>query len=231
MAPSGLGKSMLMLNLANRMKKVNRCNVLIFTLEMSVSIYTKRYLTLNTGIPFGKLQERRKDVERILKLEAKTFGKNVRIVEYPTSQATAVDFENKILEFKAQGWTPDVVLVDYLTIMKPLNKVSSNKGYESGITLAEELRGLSGKLKIPFISAIQANRNENYNTSKVDVSNVSESYGIVSTCDYLGALYQSETDKMDGVLYFKTLKNRNGNSRTIVYSVDYDSLNIEELTK
>jgi hypothetical protein len=27
------------------------------------------------------------------------------------------------------------------------------------------------------------------------------------------------------------LKNRNGNSRTIVYSVDYDSLNIEELTK
>jgi replicative DNA helicase len=115
--------------------------------------------------------------------------------------------------------------------MKPLNKVSSNKGYESGITLAEELRGLSGKLKIPFISAIQSNRNENANTSKVDVSNVSESYGIVSTCDYLGALYQSDEDRMDGRIYFKTLKNRNGNAQTLLYSVNYENLKIEELSK
>lgn len=231
MAPSGLGKSLFMLNLANKMKKVNKCNVLILSLEMSVATYTKRYITLNTGIALPDLQKKQQVVERIYKAEAKSFGDKVRIIEYPTSQATVVDFENKILELKSQGWTPDVVIVDYLTIMKPLNKVSSNKGYESGITLAEELRGLSGKLKIPFISAIQSNRNENANTSKVDVSNVSESYGIVSTCDYLGALYQSEEDRMDGRIYFKTLKNRNGSSQTLLYSVNYENLNIEELSK
>lgn len=75
MAPSGIGKSMLMLNLANRMKRANNCNVLIFTLEMSVSTYTKRYLTLNTGVAFADLQKKAATVEKLYKLEAKTHRK------------------------------------------------------------------------------------------------------------------------------------------------------------
>ena len=231
MAPSGVGKSMFMLNLADKMIKANQSNVLIISLEMSCRIYAKRYITLTTSVPFSELKKQAKKVESKFKVESRINGKKLQIIEFPTSQATVLDIENKINELKAKGWSPDVVIVDYLTIMKPLNKVSSNKGYESGITLAEELRGLSGKLKIPFISAIQSNRNENFNNSKVDVSNVSESYGIVSTCDFLGALYQSEADKLDGRLYFKTLKNRNGNCSTILYSVDYSTIKISELTQ
>lgn len=150
---------------------------------------------MQPGISQNDFQKKRVTLEKKLKAETISIGHRFKIQEFPTSTATALDFENKILQLKSQGWTPDVIFVDYLTIMRPLNKVSSQKGYESGVMVAEELRGLSGKMKIPVISAIQSNRSEGANTSNVDVNNVSESYGIVSTCDFLGALFQTEEDK------------------------------------
>lgn len=49
MASSGVGKSMYMLNIAYNMLKTNpNTNILLFTLEMSKDVYTKRFVSLAT---------------------------------------------------------------------------------------------------------------------------------------------------------------------------------------
>ena len=74
-------------------------------------------------------------------------------------------------------------------------------------SIAEEIRGMAVEFNVPIVSATQTNRNAQ-NSSDVDLTNVSESTGLSSTCDLMLAIISSEQLSELGQLQFKQLKNR-----------------------
>ena len=234
MAQPGLGKSQLMMNIAYNWVMNNK-KVLMVSLEMSEDMYSRRMDGLFSDLNVNRLKEN----VGILKSRVKGVKSNLpngslRIKEFPTGTFTAGMLKQYLKKLKAtKHWEPDIIFVDYLNIMKP-NGGNPNMGlYEKCARISEELRAISCILKVPIVSAIQANRSHaggGYAGADIDMSNVSESSGITATADALMALFQLEGERDLGRINLKILKNRLGGylDKVIPFKVDYETLRMTD---
>jgi hypothetical protein len=94
--------------------------------------------------------------------------------------------------------------------MKMGNSVNS---YTYIKAIAEELRGLAVEYGVALITATQTNR-DGFNSSDVDLTNTSESFGLPATADFMCAIISTEELEDMGQLMIKQLKNRYGDLST-----------------
>ena len=108
-----------------------------------------------------------------------------------------------------KSFKPDIIFVDYLNIccssrIKPGASVNS---YSYVKAIAEELRGLAVEYDVPLFSATQTTR-QGYSSSDVGMQDVSESFGLPATSDFMFALINTEELEALGQVMVKQLKNR-----------------------
>ena len=101
------------------------------------------------------------------------------------------------------------MFIDYLNICSSQRyKAGSNvNSYTIVKAIAEELRGLAGKHVVPVISATQTNRG-GYNSSDMELTDTSESFGLPATADLMLGLSKNEELDQMGQILVKQLKNR-----------------------
>lgn len=234
MAQPGLGKSQFMMNIAYNWTMKGK-NVLVISLEMSESMYSRRFDGLFADLNVNRLKENVGLLRlKISQIKQKLNNTQLRIKEFPTGTCSASMIKQYLKKLKRNGFVPDLICVDYLNIMRP-NSTNANMGlYEKCARISEELRAISCEMKIPLCTAIQANRSGNgggYAGADIDMSNVSESSGITATADALFALYQLEGEREQGVINLKVLKNRLGGfvGSTVKFSVNYETLKIKDM--
>lgn len=215
---------------------MNNKKVLMVSLEMSEDMYSRRMDGLFANLNVNKLKEN----VGVLKSRIKGIKANIpdgllRIKEFPTGQCSPALLKQFLKKLKStHNFEPDLICVDYLNIMRPNGNNSNISLYEKCARISEELRAISCELKIPIISAVQANRSASsggYAGANIDMSNVSESSGITATADALMALYQLEGEREIGRINLKILKNRLGGfvDRTIPFNVDYETLKMSDM--
>lgn len=210
-ARTGGGKSIFMCHLAASTLMQGK-NVLYITMEMSEERIAERVDANLFNTPIQNLRELPKDVfdNRVEKIRNKTHGKLV-IKEYPTSSAHAGHFRALIEELKTKkGFVPDLICVDYLNICASQRVKSINaNSYTIMKSVAEELRALAVEYDLPLVTATQLNRG-GIDSTDVDMTDTSESMGIVHALDFYFALIRTEElDELNQVLV-KQLKNRYG---------------------
>ena len=209
-AQSGGGKSLVMSHFAAAALRQGK-NVLYITLEMSEERIAERIDANLLGIDIDKLAELSKEdfVQRIENISKKTRGKLV-VKEYPTGSAHSGHFRGLLEELKIKrDFKPDFLIVDYLGIcassrMKMGGSVNSYSYIKS---IAEELRSLAVEYDVPLISATQVNRN-GFDNSDIELTDTSESMGLVHTADLMLALIRTEELDEINQLLIKQLKNR-----------------------
>ena len=191
MAQTGLGKSNLMVNLAVNFMRQN-LKPLIVSLEMSEDVYQRRIYSVMSDICIDDLprmtSQLRESITNFYQCHNEAM---LMLKEFPVKSVSSSDIKNYIdgLETK-----PDVVLVDYLNLLKT-NSESRNAGmYEEGLRISEELRAISQKLEIPVITAVQSNT-EGINSDDISLKNISGSRGIGHTADFIGILFKKEEDR------------------------------------
>ena len=142
------------------------------------------------------------------KLRQKTQGKLV-VKEYPTASAHVGHFESLLNELSLKkGFHPDIIFVDYLNICASSRyKGTIVNSYTYVKSIAEELRGLAGKMNVPIVSATQTTRS-GYGNSDVEITDTSESFGLPATADLMIALISTEDMEQMGQIMVKQLKNR-----------------------
>jgi hypothetical protein len=97
--------------------------------------------------------------------------------------------------------------------------------------IAEELRGLAVEYDVPIITATQTNR-DGYNSSDVDLTNTSESFGLPATADLMFAIISTEELENLGQLMIKQLKNRYndlGIHRNFMIGVDRSKMRLYDV--
>lgn len=232
MAKPGLGKSMFMANLAANWCLMNK-KVLIITLEMSEHMYSMRMDSIFSNININMLRESSENLKRcITGLKIGKPQAMLQIKEFPTGTCNTMMIKQYCKKLKeTKGFSPDIIIIDYLNIVKPNSKSASGSLYEKGKAVAEELRALSGEMHIPVISALQSNRQSRgsgYATDDIDMDNSGESSGIPATADAMFAAYQMEGERDAGKINLKIIKNRLGGfiGKSIPFEVNYDTLKL-----
>ena len=210
MAGTGVGKSLFMCDIAAKTLLQGK-NVLYITMEMAEERIAERIDANLLDIPIQDIREVPRQIfeTKIHSLNKKTQGK-LFIKEYPTASAHAGHFDALIKELQMKkGFRPDIIFIDYLNICSSQRyKAGSNvNSYTVVKAIAEELRGLAGKHVVPIISATQTNRG-GYNSSDMELTDTSESFGLPATADLMLGLSKNEELDQMGQILVKQLKNR-----------------------
>jgi replicative DNA helicase len=228
-APPGLGKSMLLTNMAANYLEQG-LTVFIVSLEMSANMYASRIDALLANHDINTL-----------KFDSETCKTNIRnfhqlhstakliIKEWPPSYINTMQMKSWIDKLALIGHTPDVLIVDYLNLMQP-NVITKNTNmYEKVGNIGRELRALSYEIGgIPIWSATQVNRSGCAKNTEPELDKISESMGTAQTADFLMSLWRTDEDMTVGKMNATILKNRWGGKvgTKLKFDIDYEKLKV-----
>ena len=210
LAGTGVGKSLFMCHMASANIAAGK-SVLYITLEMAEERIAERIDANLMNIPIMDLKDLSKPMyqDRIQTLKDKYEGRLI-VKEYPTASAHSGHFKALINELKLKrSFFPDIIFIDYLNICSSsrFRPGSSANSYTIIKSIAEELRGLAVEQDVPIFSATQTTRG-GYNSSDVDLTDTSESFGLPATADLMFAIISTEELENMGQFMIKQLKNR-----------------------
>lgn len=196
-------------------------NVLYVTLEMSERKVMKRLGAMRLKIPINDYDDVSKDTELIRKKIA-NLGKMKQGGDLFSNQvgkiftkfwaagtATVNDIDNYINKLQQRrGVKIDLVVIDYITLIASL-KGAGDSLYVKGKHLAEGLRAIGAKYKLPIITGVQVAKDA-WNSSDITLESVPESKAIAETADTFWAIIRTEEMKRVNKYRFKLLKQRDG---------------------
>tara|TARA_R100001129_G_scaffold156060_1_gene119192 strand:+ start:827 stop:2170 length:1344 start_codon:yes stop_codon:yes gene_type:complete len=199
-APAGIGKSWALVNVGAAAAKAG-LNVIHYTLELNEAYVGLRYDSVMTGIA---AQELKYNIEEVKKNVENVKG-NLIVKYFPTKGATVNTIASHIERCRANGFPPDMIIVDYADLLR-------GKGKEVRLELGniyEDLRGLAGEHEIPVWTASQANRSA-LEDDIIGAEKIAESYSKIMTADFVVSLSRKIEDKIAGTGRWHVIKNRFG---------------------
>lgn len=238
-AGTNVGKSLVMSHMAASNLR-SGYNVLYVTLELSDIQVAKR---IDANLLDISMSEVEKGTEEFLIARMKQKLRNVHgnliIRNYTMGSASINDIRFLLEELKnKKDFIPDVVYLDYLNLLRPIEKLRDSALYERIGQVAMETRALAVDYNVALVTATQVNR-AGYNSMNIELEHTSQSVDINSHSDWICAIARNEQlDDMNQIL-FKQLKTRStdltGHKKFVVgierskmrlYNVDQDFLKV-----
>ena len=201
MAPAGIGKSWLLINIGANAIKAGHC-VIHYTLELNENYVGQRYDSVLTGINAQSLKNHQETVEeKMLQLPGDLIVKY-----FPTKSVGVMGLKAHLEKTMMMGKKPALIIVDYGDLLKINTKKDKHEALEE---LYEELRGMAGEYSIPLWTASQAGRSA-LEEDVIEADKIASSYGKVMVADFLMSLSRKVEDKMSGTGRGHVIKNRFG---------------------
>jgi hypothetical protein len=220
-----------MANFAAR-QVLNGYNVVIMTLEMAQDAFAQRFDGIFSLLDINRMYLSRTYRERLtsaLAEKKRVEGRgSLFIKQFPTGDASVIDFYAYLRELIMRGVKPHIIYVDYINLMKTAYMVERNM-YSSIKRIAEELRALSFAFEIPVVSVSQLNREGSFvGFEELDFTYIAESLGLPATADFL-AILGVDDDAMiyQNELLYKISKNRLGGRVGEVGRLLYDQRSLK----
>lgn len=211
-APPGIGKSWGLIKLGLAAMKAGK-TVLHYTLELSEKYVAKRYITCLLG-------EKEGDKEELVKKALNALSGDLIIKNYPTKTESCTTFKAHVNQLNAMGRKPDLIVVDYGDLVKPVGK-SYGDSYSDLGNVFTELRGTAGELQVPVWTATQSGR-DSIDEEIIRADKVSESFAKIMIADFIMSLSRKDTDKLANTGRWHIIKNRFGpDGMTFPSSIDY----------
>jgi replicative DNA helicase len=234
-AVPGGGKTMMLGNFALNMYLQGK-NVLVYTFETSTERLMMRYFANLTGMNKKEILNSENTLkERFDNMQQVTTPGELILKEYNSNEVSSNDLMAHIVDLEMYlGFKPDVILSDYLLIMKTNDgSLSSDNSYKYYKTVTEELRNIGKSLSVPIVTACQINRegmgDKGGSKAHVTAKDVSESRGIYDTVDVFWTIAQTSNDYKNNRLYFYFDKNRNDKTGVkIEFKVNYEHMKMTE---
>jgi replicative DNA helicase len=214
-APTGAGKSMVLVHLGAQALKQGK-NVIHYTLELADTVVASRYDSAITGVELRNLPVfKEKIYEEVKEIEGKLIVK-----EYPTRSATIQTIKNHIEKMRIRGFEPDMIIVDYGDLIRPISSRKDEKRHQLE-TIYEELRGLAQTCECPLWTASQTNRS-GLNAEVITMESISEAFNKCFVADFIFSVSRTVKDKNTNGGRVFVAKNRNGPDG-LVYPIFMDT--------
>jgi replicative DNA helicase len=228
---TGVGKSIILSNDAVASALAGQ-NTLFITLEMPIEDMADRCLSIFTKIPTDKLPERWDEARAKCHAKYAELGRNDRLKIRALMQSVSSinDIKAHLTRLKqGQQWVPDVIVIDYLELLKPFSQSSQGEEiYVRQRDVSADLCYLADEQDCLVVTATQTNRDGYKNQSTVDLGQMADSYGKSMGIDYIVGINQSDAEYRlpTPLMRLNIIKNRKGPRGEFNMLVDYDTLQV-----
>ena len=174
MAPTGQGKSAILMNMAYKMSKLDQTPVWFVSNELDMVEQAERLLSRISGFPMKQIQDDPTlAYAKTIKHWDSEFESNLRITDVGLGKNTTVDDLEAIMTrwTNISGWKPRVLILDYMGRMCP-----SERGYRRSEEwqwfggIAGDLIKLGKKHNLAIWTACQTNRSGMNTKSGLDMA-------------------------------------------------------------
>jgi replicative DNA helicase len=196
-----------------------------YTLELSEGYMGRRYDATFTGLKVQELGLHRTEVnEMIDKLKGKLI-----IKEFSMGKASISSIEAHIQKMTDLGTKPDLVIIDYVDLLKSKRKSTDRKDEIDDIYIST--KALARDLKLPIWTVSQVNR-AGAKDDVIEGDKAAGSYNKVMIADFAMSLSRKRLDKMNGTGRAHIMKNRyGGDGMTYPVKINTENGNIEILDR
>lgn len=263
LAPTGVGKTLTLINMLYAAAEQGH-NALFVTFELSVHKSAIRLASCMSGTAIRKfvranidqlpdndqkeIRSNQLKVRNLIKSNMNKMGK-IAMYELPPDECSVNDIYGIIENIrKTEGWTPKVVVLDYLELMMSRYAYNNDKGdYTRQKNVATEMLTLAKNENVLVYSATQTNREGAKNdrggdktaaAAHIDLDKAAESFGKAMPVDYVVSLNQTQDEYARGdvsigapsTIRLWIAKNRNGPKFvSVTTNVFYDRMKIVEI--
>lgn len=214
---TGRGKSIFLQWLARTALLLNK-KVVYFTFELSVDDISDRFDSMFSVVRPQELNDYQEDVLRSITALHSTYGKSLIIQHYPADTATINTIKDFCRRLSQSGIVPDLVIIDYLDLMRPHRTYGDVHAEIDAIT--KGIVGFAAEFDTSVWTATQMNR----------AGMVSDTPDEAGMAGYVGKQYhadmvlwmaQSKEEREDELMRLWISKNRNGRTGTISLDTNY----------
>lgn len=236
-AGSGVGKSVMLANIAaDNLLRGNKRGVYI-TLELAERKVANRMDAILTGLPIQNLCGNQEEVfEKLTNLEGVEYDEKgmgaLIIKQFPAGTASVNTIRAYLSQLRFRGFEPDFVILDYVGEMAEIPGV---KTYESRERTVRELRGMATEENVFLATAMQPNRGskeeQKNERGRLDDEHLADSFGQIRPLDGCFSIMQNDSEKQLGLGRLYVIKQRDGKSRYQIYlRFDKENLRIIEIS-
>lgn len=177
--------------------------VIHYTLELGEDYVGKRYDACLTGISVTELKDHLEQLPEFLS----KYENNLIIREYAPKQASLATIKSHIQKCKDLGFEADLILLDYVDLLKPPVRRKSQK--EELDDLYYGTKGLAKELQLPLWSVSQVNRS-GAQDEVIEGDKSAGSYDKLMVVDFSMSQSRTRKDKTAGTARWHIMKNRYG---------------------
>ncbi|HRW04046.1 MAG: replicative DNA helicase [Caldilineaceae bacterium] len=219
-ARPGMGKSSLVLSIAQNAAKRHNARVAFFSLEMSNEQMVQRLLSMETAIDSHRLRMGAvHEEEWPIVLEAANMLANTSIFIDDTPAASVTDIRTKCRRLYAEHGL-DIVIIDYMQLMTGQSGGRNDNRQQEISYISRSLKALARELNVPVIALSQLSRAvESRSDKRPMLSDLRESGSIEQDADavlfiYREDYYIEDTDRQN-IADILVAKHRHGATGTV----------------
>ena len=196
-----------------------------YTLELSEGYMGRRYDATFTGVRVQDLGLHRQEVnDMINKLQGKLI-----IKEFSMGKASISSIEAHIQKLTDLGHRPDLIIIDYVDLLKSKRKSIDRKDEIDDIYIST--KALARELKLPIWTVSQVNR-AGAKDDVIEGDKAAGSYNKIMIADFAMSLSRKRLDKVSGTGRCHVMKNRyGGDGMTYPVKINTENGNIEILDR
>lgn len=228
-APSGVGKSGVLMFMARSAVMIDHVPVLYVTTELSEEVVCDRLDAAFTGVSINMLEAKRKVVSGKIRNLGKKYGEFLVVKEFPPGVLSPSSLRAYLRQLERVGFYPKAVYVDSADDMVPDagDRGREKDGYEDYGAVWRGLRRLSYDFMAPFATASQTQRSA-LNKEHVDWDSIADSAKKIMVSDVVMMLQQTREEHKQKIGRFFLAKNRFGSAK-IEWAVrlDWGRINIQ----
>ena len=214
---TGRGKSVL-LQWLGRVGLLLGKKVLYVTMELDQDEIADRFDSMFARVRPQELDDYEDVVIDGVNQYGSMYGGNLKIKHFPMDQATVGTLRSFVQMLSHGGWTPDLVLVDYLDLLCP-HRTYQNKVDEQD-AVVKGLVGFAQEFNVVLWTASQFNRG-GLVMETPDESAQAGYIGRQYVMDMVVLMAQTKEEREDEVMRIILSKNRNGRVGRITLDTDY----------
>lgn len=148
-----------------------------------------------------------KTVQKKIRAFSTMYGNRLRIKSYPRFSATLDDIARDLDTLEhLEGFIPDLIVVDYATIVRP-GKDSSKDKRDAIDYIWKTLAQMASERHCLVVSASQGTR-DSLKKFQMGETDIAEWIGILGHVDVFSAISQTDYEKGRGVIRFNVLEHR-----------------------
>lgn len=222
LAPFGVGKTTMITKIANTAKDLGY-NVLQVFFEDTEKIIQRKHLSCWSGYDLNSLSLHKNEIKELVKTKNNEKG-CLRLKKFPSDGTTIPMIKQYIRKLIAQGFKPDIVLLDYIDCVQPSKKFDDVYAGEGNIM--RQFETMLFEFEMAGWTAVQGNRSS-IRAAVVESDQMGGSIKKGQIGHFVVSIAKTLDQKENGTATMAILKSRFGKDGIILEDVIFDNSKIQ----